>query len=641
MEFSKIPARYRGRRGIAVGAIAATVLAGGVVTAAASASPDGTAAPIDVLLTVGATQSDKVVSWYYQSPKAQLLQLEQLPSSHDSFDASKAKTIVAKTALNTVADTPVSLTNNSGATVTPSAQSGYSNAHVDLHGLKANTYYSYKVGSDDTAWSGPYTFYTGSKNDDFKFLFFGDPQIGSSGHTDNDSAGWAQTLSYATKKDGDAELFVSGGDQVEHADDEYEWTAFADPTNATSATDLTPAGTNVALKENTWAPTIGNHEGEAGGGGRAYSQHFFPPNIDDNQDFYAADGASPSPAGAASSVPGTENPSTYPGGDYWYIYKDVLFIDLNSNAYSGDSDPAHVAYVSNVINTYGKFAKWKVLVYHHSIYSPAAHANDVDNAQRRVDFTTAFSDLGVNLVLQGHDHSYSRSYQILNGQKAVADEQPGDSSVVQGPGGVIYVTANSASGSKYYDLTAPTGANGYGADPNFSSKNTANLARHWANSVESQLYVPSYVKIQVTDHKLTVTDLATGTPHDVTNSAVHNQTGTTRQAIADLGDQSKTGPAATAAQVPGGVIDHFNLSEYNPPTRVSISGPDWHDTLTAKLSGGDVPEAATVSYVWKANGVPFGGHTSTQTVSRSQKGKHISVEATVTYGSYKPVKLKS
>ena len=27
--------------------------------------------------------------------------------------------------------------------------------------------------------------------------------------------------------------------------------------------------------------------------------------------------------------------------------------------------------------------------------------------------------------------------------------------MAQGPGGVIYVTANSASGSKYYDLTAP------------------------------------------------------------------------------------------------------------------------------------------------------------------------------------------
>ena len=96
-----------------------------------------------------------------------------------------------------------------------------------------------------------------------------------------------------------------------------------------------------------------------------------------------------------------------------------------------------------------------MLVYHHSIYSPADHANDGDNKQRRQDFPTAFSNLGVDLVLQGHDHSYSRSYAIKNGQKANPAEQPGAAEVSPGPGGVIYVTANSASGSKYYDLTKP------------------------------------------------------------------------------------------------------------------------------------------------------------------------------------------
>ena len=125
-----------------------------------------------------------------------------------------------------------------------------------------------------------------------------------------------------------------------------------------------------------------------------------------------------------------------------------------------------------------------MLVYHHSIYSPADHANDADNQLRRQDFPTAFSNLGVDLVLQGHDHSYSRSYVIKNGEKANPAEQPGAAQVAQGPGGVIYVTANSASGSKYYDLTAPdtTKDPNYGPDP-------LNPKSHWANSVENQEHV--------------------------------------------------------------------------------------------------------------------------------------------------------
>ena len=105
------------------------------------------------------------------------------------------------------------------------------------------------------------------------------------------------------------------------------------------------------------------------------------------------------------------------------------------------------------IKAHGAEAKYTVLVYHHSIYSPAAHANDGDDQERRRDFPTAFSDLGVDLVLQGHDHIVLAQLPLKNGEKADAAEQPGAAQVVQGPGGVVYVTGNSASGSKYYDLT--------------------------------------------------------------------------------------------------------------------------------------------------------------------------------------------
>ncbi|WP_414781117.1 hypothetical protein, partial [Escherichia coli] len=55
------------------------------------------------------------------------------------------------------------------------------------------------------------------------------------------------------------------------------------------------------------------------------------------------------------------------GGDYWFIYKDTLFIDLNSNSYATSAngsggDDAHVAYVTDVVNKHGAAAKYTVLV---------------------------------------------------------------------------------------------------------------------------------------------------------------------------------------------------------------------------------------------------------------------------------------
>ena len=336
-----------------------------------------------------------------------------------------------------------------------------------LDGLVESTAYSYRVGSDG-AWSPTYAFKTQKFTGDFDFLFFGDPQIGSSGDTAKDGAGWADTLDVATAANPNAELLVSGGDQVETANTETQWNAFL-------ASDK--------LRQYPWAATIGNHDV----GGKAYDQHFWTPNTDRSAPFYSG------------------NSATQSGGDYWYIYKGVLFVHLNSNAYANGSDAAHIGYVTSVVNAHKSEAKYTVLVYHHSIYSPADHANDGDNKQRRLDFPTAFSNLGVDLVLQGHDHSYSRSYAIKNGVKANPAEQPGAAQVATGPGGVIYVTGDSASGSKYYDLT-PAVPGEYGPDPLDPTGK-----RHYANSVENQEHVRTYVKVKVESNRLVVENLRSGT----------------------------------------------------------------------------------------------------------------------------------
>ncbi|MFD3521327.1 fibronectin type III domain-containing protein [Streptomyces sp. NPDC058653] len=447
------------RRRVATGAAAAflglaVALGGGMTSPAGAAEPAGLTG---IVLGVGANESQRTVTWYSSTDTAQKLQVAptaelvngEFPAGAATFDAMGAANI---------------------------ATSGGFNRHATITGLKEHTGYSYRVGTEGN-WSSTYAFKTQDFEGDYDFLFYGDPQIGSSGDLAKDQAGWQDTVDVSLAANPDAELLVSGGDQVETANNESQWSAFLAPDK---------------LRQYPWAATIGNHDV----GGKAYEQHFTTPNTDRSAPYYS----NGNPASNTS------------GGDYWYIYKDVLFIDLNSNSYAtsqgGGGDAAHLDYVTDVINKHGAEAKWKVLTYHHSIYSPAAHAQDSDNKVRRVDFPTTFSKLGVDLVLQGHDHSYSRSYLNKNGQKENPDEQPGASDVYPGPGGVLYVTGNSASGSKYYDITKPdssgTSGAGNGADP-------LNPDSYWYNSVQNQEHVRTYVKVQVRDDKLVVENVRSGT----------------------------------------------------------------------------------------------------------------------------------
>ncbi|QEO14891.1 metallophosphoesterase family protein [Agromyces intestinalis] len=347
----------------------------------------GSTAITDVVLGVGGDESQRMLTWYTSKDTAQVAQFAPAAAVVDGKFPVSAVTVPA----------------TGGATT-----SGEFNRVATLTGLAENTAYVYRVGTDGD-WSTVHSFRTRAFEGDFDFLFFGDPQIGSSGNIGRDGDGWADTLDVATSTYPDAELLFSAGDQVEHAANEEEYAAFLAPD---------------ALREIPFVATNGNHDV----GSKAYEQHFGTPNTD----------RAAGPGSGASS-----------GGDYWFVHKGVLFIDLNSNSRDYAS---HEAFVRNVVAEHGDEASWKVVAFHHSIYSAGPHATDSDVKDRRSTWPTLFSELGIDLVLQGHDHSYARTYLLHNGDIANPDEQAGADTVTAGPGGVLYVTSNSASGSKYYDL---------------------------------------------------------------------------------------------------------------------------------------------------------------------------------------------
>src|SRR3954467_13811769 len=294
LKSSNSPRRHSRRPAMIAGvaALAASAAFGiGMITSAGAQAP---ATSSTISLGVGANASQRVVSWYTSANTAQSVQ-------------------VAPTSALVNGEFPASAT-SFAATVTANSVNGGFNGHAVVDGLQENTTYSYRVGADG-GWSSTYSFKTQSFSGDFDFLFFGDPQIGSSGDTAKDGAGWKDTLDVSLAANPNTELLVSGGDQGETANVETQWDAFLQ---------------SDKLRQYPWAATIGNHDV----GGKAYDQHFWTPNTDRSADFYS---------GSAT---------TQSGGDYGYIYKGVLFIDLNSNAYSVAKDAAHVNYVTSVVQAH-------------------------------------------------------------------------------------------------------------------------------------------------------------------------------------------------------------------------------------------------------------------------------------------------
>ncbi|MGM1018381.1 MAG: immunoglobulin-like domain-containing protein [Actinomycetota bacterium] len=380
------------------------------------------AAYTDLVLTIGADESARNVTWYTNVDTDQELQYA-VGGDTSSFPTAGVTTVDA---------------------TGDRTSSNEFNRRAALTDLAENTDYLYRVGSADGGWSDVQTFSTADFSGDYGFLFFGDPQIGASGHAQRDGEGWAATLDTAAETYPDSELLFSGGDQVNTASSETEYEYYLAPEQLTSIPTV---------------PVNGNHDV----GSKAYEQHYTVPNLDPT-------------AGAATS-------GSSSGGDYWFEYKDVLYVVINSNSADYAS---HIRFMENVVAEHGDDAKWSVLAFHHSIYSVAAHVDDTQIKNLRAALPETISDLGFDLVLQGHDHSYTRTHLIKDGELADATEVPGQGEVTAGEGDVLYVTANSASGSKYYGVRAPDA---------------------WYGSVINQEQVRNYSHIEVADDSLTITTL--------------------------------------------------------------------------------------------------------------------------------------
>lgn len=383
-----------------------------------------------VSLTPGADQTKLNFCWYSHTrndkPSVKL---------STSADMSDAKTFTGTQTLNKVID---------------GVQ--YYSSKVTLTGLAEKKTYYYQYENNGT-WSKAAA-YTTKNFSGFKLLFVGDPQIGASvGRipsdspdaqtaqiaAQNDAYNWNATLKTALMAHPDVSFMISAGDQINYGKDdtmqqELEYSGYLGAS---------------ALKSLPVATTIGNHDATT----TNYKNHFNNPNPFIEE----------------------KNP-TVAGNGYFYTYGNALFIFLNTNNYNCAD---HEALIKKAVNANPK-AKWRIVTFHQDIYGSGKDHSDSDGIMLRTQLTPLMDKYDIDVVLQGHDHSYTRTYAISGDNKAHAKYSStasgsvsdwtkeafttyiaqnncyavarNDSGKLVKPNGTVYITANSASGSKYYEL---------------------------------------------------------------------------------------------------------------------------------------------------------------------------------------------
>lgn len=266
---------------------------------------------------------------------------------------------------------------------------------VNFTGLQPGTKYAYRVSGGGT-WSEWYHFTTATAgNEPYSFIYFGDAQ--------NDIKSlWSRAIREAVLKAPAADFMLHAGDLINrsYADNEWgEWFYAGGWVYGTIPSIATP----------------GNHEY-----GRRDNSNTAPRVL--------------SPQWKPTFRLPQNGPDSLRETVYYLDYQGTRFISLNTTAMFMDSlmAVAQLTWLEEVLKDNPN--RWTVVTHHHPIYSAGQGRN---NQRFRETFQPLYERYGVDLVLQGHDHTYARGGNQLPGQPPANQSGP------------VYVV--SVSGPKMYE----------------------------------------------------------------------------------------------------------------------------------------------------------------------------------------------
>ena len=262
---------------------------------------------------------------------------------------------------------------------------------VTFTDLLPDTLYAYRVGNGEL-WSEWFQTRTASAEPaPFSFIYFGDAQNEIQSH-------WSRNIRAAYSKAPDVRFILHAGDLVNRAHRNFEWGEWFH------------AGSFI----HSMLPSIvipGNHEYRRIGeeGERELSIHWRP------QFTLPTNG----PEGLKETV-------------YYLDIQGVRIIGLNSNT----SPEIQSEWLEEVLSNNPN--EWTIVTHHHPIFSSSKNR---DNPELRTLWKPIYDEYHVDLVLQGHDHSYARGRDINVTEGASARDLSS---------GTVYV--NSVSGAKMYEI---------------------------------------------------------------------------------------------------------------------------------------------------------------------------------------------
>ena len=224
--------------------------------------------------------------------------------------------------------------------------------------LTAGKKYAYRVG-DGTNWSEWFHFeMTAATNEPFSFIYFGDAQ-------NNIRSMWSRVIREAYSDAPKAAFLLHAGDLINTAEADAEWGEWCGAgawANAMMA--------NVAIP--------GNHEQAKVEDGKRRLSHHWRPQFE-----FPMNG----PKGLEETC-------------FSFVYHNVLVIGLDSNR----DQQIQAEWLDQLLSE--NTAQWVVCSFHHPIFSTA---KDRDNPELRAMWKPIIDKYKVDLVLQGHDHSYGRT----------------------------------------------------------------------------------------------------------------------------------------------------------------------------------------------------------------------------------------
>jgi len=229
--------------------------------------------------------------------------------------------------------------------------------------LSPSTKYAYRVGNGKY-WSEWIHFTTAGKaNEKFSFVYYGDVQV-------NIKSMWSRVAREAFGKAANAKLMMYAGDLINKANRDVEWGDWF-------------AGGGFIHSMIPAFPTPGNHD------------HFdTPQGVNTTSVFWRPQFTLPEngPAGLEETC-------------YYADMQGVRFISLNSDQVevSQEYTDKQRDWLEGILKNNPN--KWTCITFHHPIYSPKTTRN---NQRMRDTFKPLFDKYKVDLILQGHDHTYAR-----------------------------------------------------------------------------------------------------------------------------------------------------------------------------------------------------------------------------------------